>query len=131
MTNEIVGKILSFDYFGQSFFMKLDQGITSLTTWSGLICTILLLLIGGGYTGQKIDILLNNRDMEVFETYRDAYYNYTYKFDHLDFAVAFTAFDSDEDSTLDPTIGELVISAYEWGYDEDGNSFVKNTPIES
>ena len=69
--------------------------------------------------------------MDVFETYNDAFYNYTYRFDHLDFAVAFTAFESDEDSTLDPTIGELVIAEYTWGYDENGNSFDITTPIES
>ena len=96
MTNEITRRILSFDYFGQSFIMKLDQGITSLTTWSGLICTLLLLLIVGSYLGQKIDILLNNKDMDVREIYNDAYYNYTYRFDHLDFAVAFTSFDNDD-----------------------------------
>ena len=69
--------------------------------------------------------------MDVFETYNDAYYNYTYRFDHLDFAVAFTAFENDEDSTLDPTIGELVITEFTWGFDEDGISFVRNVPIES
>ena len=77
--------------------MKLDQGITSLSTWSGLICTMLLLLIVGSYLGQKIDILLNNKEMIVREKMYDAFYDYTYEFDQLNFTVALTAWENPEE----------------------------------
>ena len=38
--------------------------------------------------------------------------------------MAFTAFDTSETWSLDPSYGELVFNKYSWGYKEDGQPFV-------
>ena len=64
-------------------------------------------------------------------------YNYvssSYVFDAekgLDIAVAFTAYDNEEEIILDKTIGELAFFAYEWGENSDGSVFVKREWIPS
>ena len=49
----------------------------------------------------------------------------------LNFAAAFTAFDSVREPILDRSIGELVFKAWEWGEDEDGQFFTKRDTLNS
>ena len=49
----------------------------------------------------------------------------------LGFAVGFTAYDSVEEPILDPSIGELVFNAYEWGPAADGTFFSRYISIPS
>ena len=122
-----VDRLLALDYFGESFFMKLDAGITKLNSWSGFVFSVLLILILGGYAGQKLDVLVNNGDIDIFETEIYAYFDDTHSFgaeNDLHLAVAFTAYDSVREPILDPTIGELAFKAFEWGVDN-GTPFVR------
>ena len=41
----------------------------------------------------------------------------------FNFAVAFTAYDNERENILDPSIGELVYKAYQWGYDDNGDVY--------
>ena len=113
--------------------MKLDQGITKVYTWSGFASTLALVLIIGAYAAQKMAVLVNNSDVDVFETELISYFDDTYSFGadgRFNLAVAFTAFDDVEEPILDPTIGELTFKAFEWGA-EDGTPVVKQDKIES
>ncbi len=47
----------------------------------------------------------------------------------LNFAVAFTGYDSDYEPFDDPTIGEVVFNHYKWGLNPDGKTYVGRFPI--
>ena len=108
----MTSSIIKLDYFGYSFFMKLDQGVTSLNTWSGLVLTIILGLIIVSYSIQKINVLRLRQATDILENELDAFFNYQDVFDYenhgLNLAFAFTAYDNSTEPNLDPTIGELV-----------------------
>ena len=75
-------------------------------------------MVTSGYISQKLDILMNYRDTDIMEVELDTFFDHTKKFsskNDLNFAVAFTAYDSVTEPILDPTIGELAFKAYEWG----------------
>ena len=72
----VTSSIMQFDYFGQSFNMKLDQGVTSLKTWSGLVLTILLGMIAVSYSIQKINILISRQSIDILENELDSFYDY-------------------------------------------------------
>ena len=55
--------------------MKLDQGITKVYSWAGFFSTILIILIIGVYTGQKINVLRNHTDIDILETELVAYFD--------------------------------------------------------
>ena len=98
--------------------MKLDQGITKVYTWSGFAFTLLLVLIIGVYAAQKVGVLVERSDVDIFETELISYFDETYSFgaeSHLNLAVAIAAFDDIEEPILDPTIGYLTFKAFEWG----------------
>ena len=46
-------------------------------------------------------------------------------------AVAFTAWDSEREPILDPTIGELYFYRIEWGFNPDGTIFVNENKLDS
>ena len=45
--------------------------------------------------------------------------------------MAFTAYDNEMDQILDPSIGELVFTAHQWGNDEDENVFYDDIVLKS
>ena len=49
----------------------------------------------------------------------------------LNLAIAFTAYDTNQEQILDPSYGELVFNAYEWGVDEKGDYFTREVHIPS
>ena len=101
--------------------MKLDKGVMTLSTWSGLFFTVLLMLIVGGFTYQKVEGLITQRYIDVLSVLQENYFDFNYVYDTskgFDLAIGFTAFDSNKEVILDPSIGELQFVAYEWGQDE-------------
>ena len=122
------------DMFGQSFQMKLDKGVMSLQTWSGFVVTILLTAIIGGFTLQKFEGLITQRYIDILSVLNENYFDETYVFDTsygFDIAVGFTAYDGNREIILDPSIGELQFVSYEWGWDENGDSYVSRDIIPS
>ena len=112
--------------------MKLDQGITKVYSWGGFVFTIILFAIITGYSGQKLDVLVNHGDIDILET-TTTYFDNKFVFgaeNNFNLAVAFTAFDNELEPILDPTYGELSFKAYEWGV-ENGTTFVRQDKIES
>jgi len=99
--------------------MKIEKENTSLPTWMGALCSVLLFLIVAAYFGQKIDILVTREDVNIVTASLDSFFDQDYVLDFdagLNFAIAFTAYDGTDDSPLnDPSIVEVVFNAYQWG----------------
>lgn len=49
----------------------------------------------------------------------------------LNVAIAFTAFDNEQENILDPSYGELVFREYKWGATDDGEYFISYDKIET
>ena len=79
------------------------------------------------YAYLKFDVWLQKKDIEIMSSKMIDYLSNDYIFsseDGLNLAVAFTEFDTITEPILDKSYGELVFSAYTWGIDENGKSFV-------
>ena len=124
--------VSSQDMFGESFTMKLESDSDSIKTVFGSLCSIILLMVTLFYAYLKLDVLMEKKDVNVLSTVKDLYFDNNDKFhysDGLNIAVAFTAYDSVAEPILDPTIGELVLNHFSWGYDADGKPFTKREPL--
>ena len=114
--------------------MKLDKGIQSLTTYTGFCFTVFLTLAMVVYTLLKINVLIYKTEIDILATKLDYYYDDSFVFDQsmgLYVAVAFSGYNNKREYELDKSIGEIVYISYEWGYDEDGNTFLKRERIPS
>ena len=90
----------------------------------GSICSLILFTIVLMYTYLKADTLIKRKDVDILSTIKDTHFlpDYEFNFDKgFNFAVAFTAYDSNQERILDPTIGEIVFNHYEWGPQPDGS----------
>ena len=90
--------------------MKLDKGLMKLSSWSGLFFTVLVMLIVGGFTYQKIEGLITERYIDVLSVLNEHYFDYSFVYDTskgFDIAIGFTAYDNNKEIILDPSIGEL------------------------
>ena len=96
----------------------MDGGVASLKTCMGTFCTLVWVLIIVIFAAQKTDILINKKRVSILSTTKDLFYTdldeFTYK-DGLNIAVAFTGWDNNREWSLDPRMGELVLTSYEWG----------------
>ena len=72
--------------------------------------------------------------MDVVQILHDTYYDDDYEFSYKDgfnIAAAFTAYDNEEERTLDPSYGELVFEVTEWGNYPNGTYFYNERRIET
>ena len=114
--------------------MKLDGGQSHLKSWMGSLCTLIILIVVIAYSVQKMDVLINKKDVNVLSTIHKLYFDEDYTFCYengLNLAVAFTAYDDQQEWVLDRRYGELVFQAYTWGEDANGTYFSKNERINS
>ena len=127
-------KIVHLDLFGQGFSMKLDKGIMTLKTVSGLLITIMLIIVLVFYATVKFKSLISQRNVDIIIAKTENFFNYDHVFDFekgLNMAVGLTAYDSETEYILDKSIGELNFMAYEWGEDENKELYVRKTIIPS
>ena len=77
--------------------------------------------------------MLNRLDTDIIGSTDDRFFSSDYVFDFkqgLNYAVAFSAYDSNQEIILDPSYGELRFRAYTWGRDPvTDESFVRFDPI--
>ena len=122
-------KIESIDSFGSSFTMQIEKDKSELKTIIGSLFTFLIYIVSSVYFLQKIDVWIAKKDVDIMSSTQAGYFNDSYIFsndDGLNFAVAFTAYDSETEPILDESYGKIVYRAYEWGYDPvDGSSYVR------
>ena len=111
--------------------MKLDVTSTSVPSWMGVICSLLLIVIILGYSAQKIEILIKRRDVDIVSALHDSYF-YTHEQPFtaeqgFNVAVALSYIDL----PLDPALAKMVFFRSEWGYNEDEEFIYKRTELES
>ena len=86
------------DHFGERFKMKLDSGNYELTSYAGLLITIITSMTIASYAYQKADVLGNRKDVDVLSTVNNFFYAddevFSYK-NGMNIAVGFTAYDSE------------------------------------
>jgi len=84
----------------------------------GSMLTLALLAVVIIYALVKADVLVNSKDVNVLSTINDMIFTpddeFTYE-NGFNIAVGFTAYDSNPEPILDPTIGEVVFNHYRWG----------------
>ena len=114
--------------------MKLDGSKDSLNSLMGTLCTLVLLVVLAMYTYLKGDTLIKRKDVDILSTVKDMHYSpedeFSYK-NGFNFAVAFTAYDSNPEPILDPTYGEIIFNHYEWGPQPDGSYMTERRRINS
>ena len=101
--------------------MKLDAGVEALPSVAGVIFSVLLTIDVLGYAAQKLEILINKKDVDIMSVLKKDYFSEDQPFQYeqgLEFAEAFTAYDQETDIILDPSIGRIVYETYEFGYDD-------------
>ena len=79
-------------------------------------------------------MLYNKKDIDVVSATKDLVFTDDDIFDYrngFNVAAAFTTYDEIYDWELPPRIGQLVINAFQWGNDENGNSFTKRARLNS
>ena len=104
--------------------MKLDDGEQKVNSIMGSICSLILALVIGLYAYQKMDVLISKKDVDVALSISEDHYTPDDVFNHdngLSIAVAFTAYDNEENWSLDNSYGELVFVAQEWADKQDGS----------
>ena len=115
--------------------MKLEEGLDSLTTWMGLLCSVLVIAIMLTYSIIKTDIFLSGEDFQILsiagqsELPKDFVMSYD---QGLNFALAFAAYSTDLGPELVPSIAHLAFEAKEWYYDKELDRFViQRVPLET
>ena len=112
--------------FGEAHAMKLDGRTQFVRSYAGSLCSILILLVTALYGFQKLVVLIEKKDVSVLSTTLDSFYDENFVFayeDGFNVAVAFTGFNNVVDYELDPSYGELIFNAVQWGTYEDGSYF--------
>ena len=102
--------------------MHLDKGLVQLQSWGGTACSVILFILIGLYAIQKMDILLNGRDVDLKKVTTTNALTSKDKFDYINgfnFAVGLVSYDGNREPEEDPTVGELVFNHYKWGLDKD------------
>ena len=111
--SKLYDKFLSIDQFADKFELKVDSEGDKQTQPSitGSICSIIFITIVLGYTLQKSDFLIKRKGVDILTNIEEFYFPESYTFTAemgLNFAVAFTPYDSESEYALPPEIGELV-----------------------
>lgn len=112
--------------------MRLEADEQEVKSIGGIICTIFLLALIGNYAYLKLDVLLENKDVDVLSVVYDKYFDYNYNFtavNGFNIAVAFTAYDNETDWILDYSYGELVVNSYSWGPTTNGSFETKRVRL--
>ena len=126
--------LLFLDQFGESFTMKIDDTQDTIRTFMGLFCSIILIAIVSSFAYQKTDIWLKMKDVDILSSTHKHHFDSDYVFSSemgLNFAVAFTKYDSETEDVLHASYGSLVFSTFEWGVDAQGKPITRFNEIQS
>ncbi len=78
--------------------MSLEKGKMEVDSWGGTVCTFILFLFIFAYLLQKLDVLINKRDIDLLSVVVANDLSYDDVFDSsmgLNIAAAFTAYDNE------------------------------------
>ena len=93
----------------------------------GTVISLALVIILTGYGIYKCNLVFTRQGFQMTSTSKEGFYTSADKFKRDNgFAFAITLW-----KDLDPSIGNLVISSDEWGYEENGEKFYRNTDLKT
>ena len=81
-----------------------------------------------------MDVMVSKKDVDILSTIKNRYFDDSVVFSYkngLNFAVAFTAYDSEREWILDPSYGSLIFNSFSWGANEDGTFFTERKKLDS
>ena len=129
-----VGKFVSKqkdqDKLGASFVHALDSKTQEATALLGSIFPIMIFCVTMLYTSQKLEILINKKDVDILSAKKGLVFTDDHIFDNskgFNIAAAFTEYNSNTEWELLPEYGSLVINSYQWGTDSEGKPFTKRS----
>ena len=111
-------KLLQIDQFGLHYIMRLDSKKLTVQTFMGSICSLITIIVVSYYAYLQTAMLFDRKDDLIVSSTQVDFFDSDFTFDAsmgLNFAVAFTAYDSETEDILDPSYGSLTFSAYGWG----------------
>ena len=123
----------SYDMFSERFRMRLDDGEDHVSSFSGAVCTVIMLLGVVLYAYLKLDVLLNKKDVTLLARTDEFEYMDIDNITHangFNIAVGFTSYDNSTAWQLDSTYGELVFNSYSWGLNLDGSYYLIRKELE-
>ena len=100
----------------------------------GSFCSLILFVIVCAFAYIKTDVLLLKKDVTILTSTHKNYYDSDFIFDFdqgLNFAIAFTSFDSEMEEILDPSYGRIVYKRFGWGIKENGDPWYEFEEIKS
>ena len=131
----LTNMFLHLDLFRESFTIRLDyEGNYKHRTALGSIFSIVLFALLMMYTAQKVQLLDQHTQVEIQQATIETHFSEDSVFSKeqgLNIAVAFTDWDNEREPILNPTIGEILFEAVEWGYDDNGDFFTTKTILDS
>lgn len=93
----------------------------------GAFASFIVWIVVIAYAYIKVDVFIQKKDVDIMQSLEknalstdDVFSNQ----EGLNFAIAFTAYDGEEEPILDKKYGEIVFKEYTWGNREDGTFFV-------
>ena len=110
--------------------MTIDGETQVSQSYLGATLSVFTLLLTALYAFQKVEILINKKDVDILSAERDIFYTDDDKFTYsngFNMAFAFTSYSSEREYELPPEYGTLVINSYSWGIDSDGAPFTART----
>ena len=114
--------------------MKIDGGEDQVKSGMGTFCSVLLLLVTTVYAYQKLVVFIGKTDIKIMLQTDDMHFDEMDRFTAkmgFNIAVAFTAYDSEQDWILDERYGELVVKSFSWGTGEDGKPYTTNKKLKT
>ena len=126
------GVLNGVDMLSERYSMKLDGDRRKVSTFCGACCSLVLLILIALFAIEKFIVLLHKKDVTVINSESSLYFADSDPFDYehgLNVAVAFTGYDGETQWQLDPSYGELVLNANEWGINEDGSYYRNVLPL--
>lgn len=117
-------KLQSYDQFGQTFSMLIDDSRSALPSRVGAICSLVLLVVMIVFTGYKIDILTSKRKIDIIQAVKEFHFDDSHVFgaeQGLNIAVGLLdSFNPVSKQILDPSYGKIEFFKFQWEFNENG-----------
>ena len=72
--------MLGLDQSSETLKIRVGDGNTSVSTFMGAFCSIILMIVTLTYAGQKIDVFLSKKDVDILSATTDSYFDVDYVF---------------------------------------------------
>ena len=114
--------------------MTINGNFRIAKSFFGSILSLMILSLTVLYSYQKIEVLIEKKDVDVLSATKDLVFSDQDKFTYqngFNIAAAFSEFNNNKEWELDPSYGTLVFNSYEWGIGPDGDVFTERKRLPS